>query len=1395
MEKTSRINYADFIAGGGETGQLIRSIDWSKTSIGPSADWPQSLRTSVTTALNTRFPILIWWGPDLTLIYNDAYIPIFAGKHPAAMGKPGLSRFGWGEVDVKEVIGPMLSGVMETGKATWSEDQLLILERNGYPEETYFTWSYSPIFLEDGKVGGVLTIVTETTQRVISQRRLNILRDLGEKTLEAKTLKEAIRNVEQVLEGHPLDLPFFLFYLVDDGYKTLYLAGKSSRDIDGKCCPEHLSIQQIEEDTWPAFDVFSSAKEAVVSDLGKTIGSLPSGSWPEEVNTAFVTPVVGAGQKIPYGMLIAGISPRLDFDKEYKSFLRLLTDQIATAISNVKTIEEERKRAEALAEIDKAKTIFFSNISHEFRTPLTLMLSPLQEVLDNAASLDERNRANLKTSLRNTIRLQKLVNTLLDFSKIEAGRFDMHYEEVDVCRLTADLASSFRSAIEEAGIKYSVDVSAKLPPLFIDVDVWEKIVLNLISNAFKYTERGKIAVSLAGLGDKLILRVEDSGVGISKEDQQNIFRRFYRVHNVHGRSQEGTGIGLSMVKELIQLLGGDIAVDSEVGRGSTFSVTIPMVKSDPRVSKRDDVKVDIHSKGRQSAFVNEAKSWTSDSKEKKPVRLPKHEQQKRPTVLIADDNRDMRDYISRLLENDFHLIAVTNGEDAYNAAVSNSPDLVVSDIMMPKVDGFALLKKLKSTFQTRNIPVIFLSARAGEEARVEGIQAGADDYLVKPFSAKELLARISNHIAISRIRRETEKQFFNLFLQSPAHIHVLRGPDHVVEFFHPLGKKFVGGKDFTGRKIREVMPELEGQGYFEMLDQVYHEGKSFFLPGSKAKLRSENGTLEEYYFNITYLPWRDADGHVIGVLQFAFDVTQQVKATLKISESEERFRVLANSISQIVWITDGSGQMEYLSDQWQKYTGQSPAEGVDHFIEFIHDADRSIVVQAWTDALSTGNAWKAEYRLKSLHGVYRWFFGQTMPLTDSNGKIIKWIGSATDIQNQKEINEQLEGVVAERTGELIKLNQLLQNNNAELAQARTFLQTVLDSSIELVTAFDTSLNYTFTNKRFRETINLSADQLIGRNVLEVKPGFEHYEGYQLLQLALAGETTHLENHRFFFNEKVVLDTFVTPLRRNEEIVGVLVMQRDITALNKLTADLQASNRDLVRSNEDLQQFAHVTSHDLREPVRKIQTYESLLRATAKDALPPKAQAYLEKIERAANRISTMIEGILRYSSVNAVQMSAETIELNRIVETIKEDLELLIEDKQAVVHAGPLPTIRGAETLIYQLFYNIINNSLKFAREGQPVKIEIRDHSSELAGDLARYVRIDVMDNGIGFDQVYAERIFDSFQRLHPKDKFEGTGLGLALCKKIAERHGGFIQAFGKPDEGATFSIFLPAIR
>jgi signal transduction histidine kinase/PAS domain-containing protein len=761
-----------WVRGGGALSRLVRDFDWTQTPLGAIEEWPQSLKTVVRVLLTSRFAMWMSWGPELTFLYNDDYARMTLGKkHPWALGRSSSEV--WKEI--WDDIGPRIRRVLETGEATWDEALLLFLERSGYREETYHTFSYSPLAGDDGNVAGHLCVVTEETDRVIGERRLKTLRSLAGELSKSITEEDVVDCIARCLEENQKDLPFTLTYLLTEDGKEARLACRTGIEEGHPAAPASIELSALNQvspnQVWPFGDLLGGKDSIVVENLAERFESLPSGFWDKSPWRALLLPITSQGQDRPAGVIVAGLNPYRPLDVSYAGFINLVAGQIASSIANARAYLAEKKRAEALAEIDRAKTAFFSNVSHEFRTPLTLMLAPLQDLLARSQThLSPTAKEQLDLVSRNGARLLRLVNTLLDFSRIEAGRVQAVYQATDLARFTSELASVFRSATDKAGLRLVVDCSDLREPVYVDRDMWEKVVLNLISNAFKFTFDGEIAISVERVGNAAELRVRDTGVGIPAEAIPRLFERFNRVPNTRSRTYEGSGIGLALVHELVKLHGGSIRTESAVGQGSTFIVSIPFGQSHLASGQMGGSRSMSSTAVGAKPFVEEALRWLPDSVEENSGALSIHDELlpipcppiseggARPRVLIADDNSDMRQYLARLLSELYEIETVGDGRAAIEAARKRVPDLIVSDVMMPVLDGFGLLKALREDEETRSLPVVLLSARAGEEARVEGLQAGADDYLIKPFSARELLARISARLEIARLQRDRESQ-------------------------------------------------------------------------------------------------------------------------------------------------------------------------------------------------------------------------------------------------------------------------------------------------------------------------------------------------------------------------------------------------------------------------------------------------------------------------------------------------------------------------------------------------------------------------------------------------------------------------------------------------------------
>jgi two-component sensor histidine kinase/FixJ family two-component response regulator len=484
--------------------------------------------------------------------------------------------------------------------------------------------------------------------------------------------------------------------------------------------------------------------------------------------------------------------------------------------------------------------------------------------------------------------------------------------------LTGDLASSFDLLCERAGLKLTVECEALPQPVYVDRDMWDKIVLNLLSNAFKFTFDGGINVRLRDTGGRVELSVSDTGVGIPASELPYVFERFHRVEGQRGRTHEGSGIGLALVRELVNLLGGQVTAASEVDRGTTFTVTLPYGQV-PAAATVALPSRDMHAATSAPAFVQEALRWLPrpDTAQTAPTDVSRSEASKEPAdeksggeprlrVLIADDNADMRDYVERMLSAHYDVESVGTGMDALRVIRKRRPDLLLSDVMMPVRDGFALLREIRSNPELKSLPVILLSARAGEEAKIEGLEAGADDYLIKPFSAQELLARVNANITLARLRHEISSELEAQKVRLQAVLDTV--PVAVWFTFDGAGQHVIGNRR-AAEMVRlpemanaslSVPPAQAPQHY-----RVFKDGVE--LPPERLPLRralmGETITNEEMELRFTdgavlsglvqAAPLRDQSGKIVGAVSAGLDITERKR-------TEEHRLLLLNELNHRV---------------------------------------------------------------------------------------------------------------------------------------------------------------------------------------------------------------------------------------------------------------------------------------------------------------------------------------------------------------------------------------------------------------------------------------------------------------------------------------------------------------
>ncbi|MEU3473834.1 ATP-binding protein [Rhodococcus sp. NPDC006774] len=704
----------ELFPGDNATDARFRELDWTATDLGPVESWPQELVTAVRTVMPSTIPMLIWWGPQLVQIFNHTYTDFLGAKFPDAAGQRASDC--WSEM--WDYVGGLCTQVIDDRKPVHGVRQMFLMNRHGYPEETYWTFSYSPIFGAGRTVLGVFVATTEVTMQVIGERRMRALLALGSLTGDDIGGPVGIcRRAVEALGNEAREFPLVAAYL------------RRGLSDDGEL--DHIATSGAvgcEAATWDLAHVVDVSDGRLIRSTVDVDGAVAS---------AVVVPLALAGSVRPVGALLIGVDEYLAQDDSVESFLVAVAERVSTALTASHAFEMERRRVAALAEADEAKTRLLENVGHEFRTPLTLLTGPLDAVRGSVAStLTESDRESLDVVHRASMRLRRLVDDLLDVVSADAGQLVAHPEPTDLAAVTRDCVSMFASVASDRGLELVSDAGEDVVVL-IDCEMWSKIVFNLVANAVKYTPSGRISVRLRGDTDTVRLVVADTGLGIPADDLPRIFERFHRVERSGAHSIEGSGIGLALVSDLLTALGGRIDVDSEVGRGSVFTVVVPRLPVEAAAAvERPAAAADSVS----AIFAsNDSTTVTAD----------------RADILLVEDNVDLRNYLVRLLiAEGWSVTTAGDIETALDSARSTKPGLVLSDVMLPGRSGLELVDEIRSDDDLQRVPVILLTARAGTDFVLDGLGRGAEDYIVKPFHDRELVARVRVHLELSRMREQ-----------------------------------------------------------------------------------------------------------------------------------------------------------------------------------------------------------------------------------------------------------------------------------------------------------------------------------------------------------------------------------------------------------------------------------------------------------------------------------------------------------------------------------------------------------------------------------------------------------------------------------------------------------------
>lgn len=1366
----------DFLAGGGDMGSRMRAYPWDTSPLGPPQQWPQSLKTCVRILLTSRQPMFVWWGEHLINLYNDAYKQIVGGKHPEALGQP--ASVVWREIWAE--VGPRAETAMQRNEGTYDEALQLIMERHGYREETYYTFSYSPVPDDDGTPGGILCANTDDTERITGQRQLALLSELGAATAESRSASGACTSAVRAFATNPFDLPFTLLFLEDE-----LVACSGIR-------PDHPAGRA---ECW--FRPGGSGL-TVVRDLPP---DLPTGAWPEPPHHAVLLPIQASGIT---GRLCVGLNPYRLLDDSYRDFLTLVANQLSAAVASAQAFEEEKKRSEALAELDRAKTAFFSNVSHEFRTPLTLILGPLEELL--ASSLPESVESELQVVHRNSLRLLKLVNSLLDFSRIEAGRVQAIYEPMDLAAITVDLASVFRSACERAGLELVLDCPPLPQPVFVDRDMWEKIVLNLLSNAFKHTFTGGITVSLEPVNDRARLSVADTGIGIPASAQDRLFERFYRVEGARGRSQEGSGIGLALVAELARLHGGQVEVSSVEGEGSTFSVLLPF-GSAHLPAERIGAALELSSTAtRAEAFVEEALRWlpepaTPTDLSEKRVSSPQGR------VVIADDNADMREYLTRLLEDSWTVEAVSDGQAALEAVRRELPDVLLTDVMMPGLDGFSLVQHLRGEPGLSSVPIIMLSARAGEEARVEGLQSGADDYLIKPFSARELQARVSSVVSLSRVRRLAREREAELraewaqVLESISQAFMATDGDYRVLYVNREAQRTCNfsKQEMVGRTLWQLFPHVVGTD----LETRYRDCR---LQRQPQHLQYYSPRLERW-FEIDIYPAREEGLAIyfrdISVQKRDQSVLNAQRHALEQALGGAPLPVVLSSLTTAVreqYPEQAVASVLLLDAETQKLRVAAAPDLPDEYNalvdglpvgEHIGSCGSAAFLKRLVIAedIATDSNWR-EYRQLAEKFALRACWAT--PIFSAQGHVLGTFAVYRTKVGAPQADDIRSVELLSRTAALI-----LERGQAEASaqENRERLVASLQASGTGTYRWDMQADVLIWDEPLKRLFGLEAEagvsdleQFLERihpeDRARVESEYErcHAQGGSVdLEFRIKHPSGHI---LWLYDRGQTMDGWMTGA-----CVDVTARKQAEEEREVLLESERAARSEAERTSRLKDEFLATLSHELRTPLNAILGWSQMLRRQSSD---PDMLEGLEVIERNSRVQTQLIEDLLDMSRIisGKMRLDVQPLDLQQVVRAAVLSVQPAAQAKDIRVqtlldpNAGP---VRGDPARLQQCLWNLVSNAVKFTPRGGKIQIALQCVNS--------HAEVRVSDTGIGIKPEFLPFIFDRFRQADASTtrSHGGLGLGLAIVRNLVELHGGRVRATSPGEgQGSTFVVELP---
>lgn len=1185
MQVTSTNISEHFLAGGGEMGALTRAKDWSNTSLGEISQWPKSLLSTVSLLLSSRFPMFLWWGPNLIQFYNDSYRPSLGnqGKHPTALGQYGAEC--WPEIWT--VIKPLIDQVLAGGESVLMQDQLIPIYRNGKLEDVYWTFSYSAVRDDLGKINGVLVVCNETTTTVINEQIAK---------LEEKKFRDTVRQAPtaiSILRG-----PHFIVETAND--KMLELWGKTAEQVISK-------------------KMFDAVPEAAKQ------------GFEERLHTVYTTSRPYIGNDVPVQLDRDG-----HLETRYVNFIfqPLKDDGIVTGVTAVavdvtkqvhaknELIRSENKFRSLIVESPVAMAIlkgedFFIDIANQ--SILSIWGKTLNEVQGKKllAVFPELNEQKISTLLKSVFATgipyrEKEASTYVNsFDGKRHFFLDFEYRPLtDADGNISGIIITLIDVTDRVTARQQINDSAERLMLATEgaqLATWD---INLKTAEIVHSSR---FASIFGMPTDLALTPIQIRERIHPEDIPNVEQAFKNAkatgsyycelrlllpdNNVRRIRTQGKIIYEEAVPARMLGTMTDISEEWETERKVAWLASIVHSSEDAIISKSLDGIITSWNDAAYRIF-----GYTAPEMIGQPI----------SKIIPEDRMGEERDIISRIKRGErmHHFETKRLAKDGHLVDIS----LTISPIKDNRGNVVGSSKIARDITVQKEAEQLLKRSREQLQIVIDASELGTWD--------------------LSLITKE--------FTYSKRYLEILGYTDTTVRPTHGELSKHLHPDDV---RIRQVA-----------FEEAYEKGILLYT----ARIIWNDGSI--HWVEIKGKVFYDEKNKPEKIIGTARDITEQRSYQHVLEESEQKFRLLADSMPQFVWIGNEAGILHYFNQSVYDYTGFSPdqVEKVG-WLQIVHPDDREENIKLWMRSVKTGEAFSIEHRLKRSDGEYRWQVSKAVPQKDAEGKIQMWVGTSTDIHDRKIFTQELEKEVHQRTKELKQLNE-----------------------------------------------------------------------------------------------------------------------------------------DLIKSNDELAQFAYVASHDLQEPLRKIQTFSARLLESESQNLSEKGKDYFMRMQLASKRMQQLILDLLSYSRANTAEKHFENANLHVLLQVVKEQLREVIDQKHALIKSSNLPTANVIPYQLEQLLTNILSNALKFSKQNERPVIEVsadivKSHEVKNASASAdEYHRIVIKDNGIGFDAQYSERIFQVFQRLHGKDEFPGTGIGLAIVKKIAENHNGIITATGELNKGAIFTLYLP---